>query len=48
MAMERTERYMMVVGRKYQSRQVLASLTNYDSEWAQRIKPSDGFIVKEE
>lgn len=40
--------FMMAVGRKYTLLLFLAC-ANFDArEWAQRVKPSDNLIVKEE
>lgn len=47
MVMRGTGDYMMVVGREFLSSNVDGNYADFDREWAQRVRPSDGLIIKE-
>jgi hypothetical protein len=47
MAMREKEDYMMEVGREFLFCSWKTWTLTLDREWAQRVKPSDGLIVKE-
>jgi hypothetical protein len=47
MEMRRSDACMMEVGRKFSAKFIGRWHTNHCSEWAQRVRPSDGLIVKE-